>query len=666
MNNENHSDTIMDITDQVQVPPPPPKPPIADGFPALQEGYEAESITEIKSQWLRYNNNYLQQKDVCAMSSDSKLGLWKSICACVKVKTIREWKNNTICKAHIFISRNKVKSVGLVHTCTDQHIGRKRNYKFAQMESTSEELRKLPKNNKCARREAARQYMDAAQSAGFALNESQAYKAVFRMSQQPIDVQMGQYFLLPSIFQAWKRADPDGTYFLDTINPTWKPEADQFQRYYIAPSFCKHAWKHSKTKLFISDASNTATNWMSFNMSMMLAITLDGNNDVVVLAIALCDDDSELSWIWFLQNLMRDYNNIQVFLSNSDCVMEGTNIPNLLQLMNAVPSRCVTSLVNNLERLHSMEFADNEKTLIHQIAKATTPQEYDGHLRELARINPDAAMWLDEHKKQFAAFSFLQQNRSRFGAVASNANELLNSTIQEVKDQPVAAMTTSLLMNISAIHYDRNQKAQQWLADDQQISDYAKQIYEKILQDAETCQVQVVDHEGDLWKAIVSQPRGEATPVPNVVVTVNTASFQRECSCQWVEEMGMPCVHCAAMLCQQNLQPQDHRWFHARYHSHTLIQMYDSEPPDLSLFGKLSSKELVPPEHKLVGPPKRRKIPAVAPDNPHKCAACGERGHHPKTCLHPSTQYRYEQFSEKARQCAESACDIKAAGLFKK
>jgi hypothetical protein len=663
---------------------------ILQDFPALRVGHDegdSISITDIKSQWLRYNHHYQPPKDVLAMTSDAKKGLWKSICACVKgVKTVKEWKNNGICQAHIFVTRNQVKSVNFVHECTDQHAGRQRNYNARQLHMASEELRTLQqqqqqqqqspssssnKNNKRARRgEAAQEYMQVAQNAGFAMHKTQAYKVVFRMSRQPIEVQIGEFYLLQSIFRAWKRADPDGNYSLDTTATTWKPQTEQFQRYYIAPSISKNAWKHSKINFFVSDASETSTNWSSFQMSLLLAVTLDGNNDVVLLAMALCDSPSELNWIWFLQNIMRDYSNIHVFLSDSECVTEGTNIPNLLQLMNAVPSRCITSLIESLEGVLTIELSKEEKYSIQELAKATSPQAYDAQIRTLARTNPDVAVWLDERKSQFVAFCLLEQQpkRTRFGTVVSKANELVHDTIQEVKDQPVASMTTSLLMNISSVHLERRQQAQTWLDEGQLLSDYAKDLYATILQDSTTCQVQVLSQDDQHeWKAIVSQPKqgGEGLPVDSFVVTANTAVFQLECSCQFIEEMGLPCVHGVALLRTQNLPLHDVQWFHPRYHSVTLVHMYDAAPPDFSLFGKLQVQEMLPPEHKVWRPLKRRKVPTAQPNNPHKCAACGELGHHPKTCHQPSTQYRYEQFADKAMEWAESSvCGIPTSRFF--
>lgn len=649
----------------------------SNDFPALEKDHVANCLEDIKSQWLRYNHRHQPQKHVIAMVSDAKKGLWKSICACVKgIKTVKEWKANEICKAHIFVSKSTVKSIDLNHTCTAQHAGRKRNYNSKQLHMASNELLKTlhtPGNNKRARHaDAAQQYIDAASKEGFAVGKATAYKVVSELSRQPIEAQIGEFYFLTSMFQSWKRADPDGSYSLEKNPCSWKPNAEQFQRYYIAPSISKHAWKNSKVHLFISDAYETSSYWSSFQMSSLVAVTLDGNDEVVVLALALCHSDSELNWIWFLQNLMRDFNNIQVFLSSANHVTDGKHIPNLLDLMNAVPSRCVSSLIASVEKSLSIELSPNEKNQIHRLARSTSLQAYEKGIREISSNNPDVAVFLDGERQKFVSHFLMQVKadqpillRKRFGAILSNANTLINENVHEIKDKPIASMTISLMMRISNLHLERKLRAQHLLDTGQLLSDHALRLYETITAGSKEWRVQMVSQEGNVWRGVVSQARDRTTnrhenAVSNFVVSVNTGSFKVECSCQYSEEMGLPCIHGAAMLRSQNLNlgPDDAQWFHPRYHVTTLIQMYDCEPPDFSVFGKVTVQELVPPEHISKIAPKRRKPSSSTPNNPHKCAACGQLGHHPKTCHQPSTKYRYSQFVDRAMEWAKSALDL--------
>lgn len=652
-------------------------------YPALRVGNHGHSMEDIKVQWLRYNHGCDPRKDAIAMVSDAKKGIWKSICACVKgVKTVKDWSQNDICKAHVFVSKSTIKSLDLIHTCTDEHTGRKRNYNASQLHMASQELLKtIPTSNKRSRRsEAAQEYMEAAEKEGFSVGKMQAYKVVIRLSRQPIEAQIGEFFLLSSLFKAWKRADPDGSYTLEKAPCSWKqqqPPTEQFQRYYIAPSTSKHAWKNSRVHFFMSDASNTSSSWSSFQMSLMMAVTLDGNNEVIVLALALCDSDSELNWIWFLQNLMRDFNKVNVFLSSSEHVTDGNHIPNLLELMNAAPSRCIKSLIVSLEKSLSIELTPKEKELIRQLAHSTSAQEYDRQIRTISQNDPDVAVYLDKRKQQFVSHwllqssqdqqpqSFATNKRQRFGEIGSKASDLVHSRVQDIMDQPVASMTTSLLMKLSELNLQRKLRAQQRLENGHLLSAHAQEVYTTILQESQTCQVQVLGQDGNVWRAIVSQPMLHQQPQDGTnssfVVTVNTGTFQVECTCRYTEEMGIPCTHGTALLRNQNLiLGADAQWFHPRYHVTTLVQTYDCDPPDFSVFGKVAVDELIPPEHNATHKPKRRKTnsstPTTAgPSNPHKCAACGELGHHPKTCHQPSTKFRYNQFADKAMEWAKDA-----------
>ncbi len=686
--------TLVQDADQEQIPAkattaaveasaltsPASRPPLE--YPVLQLGHQNCNVSEIKSQWLRYNHRHVPRKDVIVMVSDSKKGFWKSICACVKgVKTIKDWKENRICHAHIFLSMSTVKSIDLNHSCTDDDAGRKRNYNTRQIHMASDQLfSAMTSTNKRSRRlEAAQNYIEAAEKEGFSVGRIQAYNIVSRMSRQPIESQIGEFYFLTSLFTAWKRADPDGSYVLEKTQCSWKPQQpslEQFQRYYIAPSISKHAWKNSHVHLFISDACDTSKTWTSFQMTLLMAATLDGNNQVVVLALALCDTNSELNWLWFLHNLMRDFTKINIFLSSSEHVTEGKHIPNLLTLMNAAPSRCIHSLIVSLEKAFMKQLTTEEKEEIHQLARSTSAEAYHHNLRRLSSTKANVAAFLDARKQKFVAYWLLQSSqkaqsmvdrRQRFGEIASQVNDLVHNQVMEITDQPVASMTTSLLMKISELHLERKLQALRWLESGTLLSAYARNIYSKIIQESQGWKVQLSGHDGNVWCAIVTQPEEQEGISSNFVVSANTASFQMDCSCRFTDEMGFPCVHGTALLRSQNLiLGADARWFHPRYLASTLLDMYDSDPPDFSVFGKVTVDELIPPDHiqssgkQTLRKPNNNTVPAAtsAASNLHKCAACGKQGHHPTTCPQPSTKYRYNQFSDKAMVWANAALDL--------
>jgi hypothetical protein len=622
----------------------------------LEVGYQAQNVDEIKSQWIRYNHE--QSKTVRCMTVDARKGVYKSVCSCAPIKNGKEWRENTICKAHVFTYKYKVTSIDLEHTCSADQPGRKRQYSAALLSLASEEIREYAgPTRQRGSRTAVQQFSENARAAGFEIGRTQAYRVMQRIKQDPIETHIGQYFLLTKMLKVWKRADTGGTYELDTHEASWNEDLEAFQRCYIAPSFCKHAWQHSKVGFVVLDPSFKTTS--HFGHTFFLAVTYDGNNETVLLAFAICDSESDDNWIWFLLNLMKDFPGIQILLLGSKQAIENPNFQHLLQLISAKVSRCVQSLILD----YPEKIPKNDRILIRKMALACTPELYNTYLQVVRKRNPQAATWFDERKDQFVSFSFLDAGKKRFAKVANDVAEdpFLKEVMESIQELPIATMLVSLLTKLIATHIERKNKAEKWL-EENQLPNSVKQLHDQNIADAANHYVQPVYNKGGVWKAYVSHTKADE-PMHRLLVTINTNNFGVECPCRWSQDMGCPCVHCAALLFEKNLHPQDAQWFHARYHVSTLVRMYDApSTPDfsLSLSGKLSVVTLVPPQQCGERTKKPRTYtPTSNPDTVRVCRACGEKGHNHKTCQNPSTRYQFQRFSEQAKKWAESQTDVK-------
>jgi hypothetical protein len=623
---------------------------ILPDLPTLRVGYEEEDLTGIKSQWIRYNHDI--SKSVKCMTADKRKGAYKSVCACAPNKNGTEWRENAICKAHIFIYKNKVTSVNLEHTCSAEDPGRKRQYSVALMTLASEEIRDYTGPTR-DRGTSVQQYAENARAAGFQMGRTQAYKVLQRINQDPIETHIGQYFLLTKIFKGWKRSDSGGAYELDTTDASWNDDLEAFQRCYIAPSFSKHAWKHSKMKFLTLNASFITGG--HFSHTILLAVTYDANNEAVLLAFALCDQESGENWIWFLQNLMRDFPGIQILLSSSKQAMDNPEFRNLLQLISAHCSQCIQSLIDDCPE----KVSKDDWALVERLGKAPTFQLFNVYLQALQKRNPEVAIWLDARKDQFASHLFLEAGKTRFGRVVDGVAEdpCLKEIIESVQDLPIATLLVTLLTKLAILQTERKHRAEQH---GEPLSDYISQHYEKTLLDASKHHVQPTYNKDGIWKAYVSYDK-EDVPLYRILVTVNTDTYQMQCPCEWSQNLGYPCVHCSAFFLKKNLYSKDVRWFHARYLTSTLISMYDAPTlPGFYSAGKLAVVELAPPQQRGERTKKRRAYtPTSNPDTARVCRACGEKGHHHKTCHNPSTQYQFERFSVQAKKWADAQNDVK-------
>lgn len=629
----------------------------AEAMECLQVGYQAESndLSEIKSQWIRFNHT--QSKAVKAMTVDKRGGIYKSVCACAPMKNLNEWRQNTVCQAHLFVYKNAVVSVELEHQCSSEDPGRKRQYNVALLTLASEQIRDYtgPTNE---RGRSVQEYADTARAAGFEVGKTQAYKVLQKINQDPIETHLGQYFLLTSMIKAWKRSDPKGSYELETSPTTWNDDLDAFERIYAVPAFAKHAWKHCKMRFLILNASFRTGG--HFGHTVLLAVTYDANDEVILLATALCEAESQSNWSWFVQNLIRDFPGIQLVLSSSKHVMENEELETVLNLISAKRCWCIRRLMGECPEKLTKE----DQTSVMKLAKACTVQLYNAYLQAFQKSNTSVATWFDNRKHLFASHFFLEANKTRFGRVQDGtADEIIIQEIMEIIDgQPIATLLATLMAQWFRIHEQRKELAQSQAGNPNDLSPQVLQSFQRVINEARNYHIQPIFNRAGQWKAYVSYSQ-EDHPLHRMLVTFNQDSYTMRCPCQQSQELGSTCVHATAVILAKDLGVDHAKWFHPRYHAATQRAIYDFRPePNFVVHGKLKVVELAPPPQSrssTARSKKRNYTPTKNTETARVCRACGEKGHHHKTCQNPSTQYQYERFSEKAKKWAREQRDIK-------
>lgn len=641
----------------------------------LKAGFEGakDDNDEIKANWIRYNQEI--KMTVKTMATDKTRGIWKSVCSRSPHKNIKIWKDSNVCLAHIFTAGNTVTSVNLVHTCSDALPGRKRQYTGSLLSKVSGEIREMQDNmstQEPVRGATIQEYMDKAKAAGFEVRKSQAYRHVqgLNVVKFPIEARIGQYFLLTKMFKVWKRTDSGGSYEIDTEEAPWDDDLEVFERSYIAPSFCKEAWQHTKFRFVVLDSTFKST--ARFGRTFFLAVAYDGNNEALLIGFAVCHSETSNldNWSWFLQNLMRDFPGIQTFLFGCKLAMENSNVLRVLKLTSTRASRCVLGLIADCPA----KLSKTDRLFLQgHLAMACTERVYNAYLEVFKKRNAPAAAWFDEHKEEFATFSFIEEDHLRFGHVANDVGEdqLLKPLMGSIEELPIATMFVTLLSKLAEIHVVRKNNAKKLLEEENQISGYVRKIHEKNIADAENLCVQTIYNKDCVWKGYVSYDAKSNDPLNYLLVRIDTNAFTANCPCQWATHMGCPCVHSVAFIVQNNLDPSDARWFHPHYHTSTLATMYgagddSSTLPDFSacLTGKFSVVPMSPPllesRTELSASKRRKYTPTSNKDMLRTCKSCGEKGHNHKTCANPSTQYQYERFYDDAKKWAKSQTEVKA------
>jgi hypothetical protein len=62
----------------------------------------------------------------------------------------------------------------------------------------------------------------------------------------------------------------------------------------------KYAWSHGNLRIMVSDGTFTTDG--VFKHVILLALTFDGSNNLVVVACACVDGEDDNNWVWFLNS----------------------------------------------------------------------------------------------------------------------------------------------------------------------------------------------------------------------------------------------------------------------------------------------------------------------------------------------------------------------------
>ena len=114
------------------------------------------------------------------------------------------------------------------------------------------------------------------------------------MQKKDIALERDEFRKLPAYVEVLKKEDPSGHFILKTDSAT-----ERFQRLFISPSACRKTFR-SCPRIVACDGTFTKS---KFRQTLLFAVTINENDEVVVLAWALVESENEDTWSFFLKKL---------------------------------------------------------------------------------------------------------------------------------------------------------------------------------------------------------------------------------------------------------------------------------------------------------------------------------------------------------------------------
>ncbi|GJS88679.1 transposase, MuDR, MULE transposase domain protein [Tanacetum coccineum] len=215
--------------------------------------------------------------------------------------------------------------------------------------------------------------------------------------------------------------------------------------------------------LIIIDGAHLKGTYLGTNL---VAVGMDGNNQIIPIATGVSQGETGESWTWFLRKL-------------KDCIGEVPNLAIISDRHYAITLACNTVFPNSFHgyccRHLMMNYgmqSDKFKELYWKTCKAYTPEDFEKLMSDIHALRPDA------HQKLVDAgiekWSRAKCPANRYNYMTSNSVESINAL---TKDNVVRKKLNSTQQEESSQGKNYWSESQQEMYEPQHVTNYTEDMY---------------------------------------------------------------------------------------------------------------------------------------------------------------------------------------------
>jgi hypothetical protein len=393
----------------------------------------------------------------------------------------------------------------------------------------------------------------------------------------------------------------------------WKMETkdDVFSRCFVAPAATLNAYTHCRRFLTI-DRAPWKTKW---DFSLLVAATLDANDQVLPLAWAVVPDEKVESWAFFLRHVRLAFPKID---SPRTALLLNPRLGIDDAVTQELPAVAMIYCCEYLSRTLMEKFKPEEEVR-KQFWKAARAESEPIFAQAIAQIkHPRAKQWIESIPRQRWAKHALPV--PRYDQLAMTSMESLHFLWLNTRNLPVLRALYSIWLNITdRLHHCRGMEFKR----SNTLTDFAQ---EWIVRQKQLCRT---------YTAVASSQ--EQFTVFNKSVGYVVDLNARTCSCLDWQDLQLPCRHALAAIAITSRPIND--FVPPAYHISTYKQIYTGVTMPLELRDLDNFDQCNAPAAKRRGRPSENPSTQRSKDASAQthCSVCKQPGHSGRSDICPTT-----------------------------
>ncbi|XP_025703098.1 uncharacterized protein [Arachis hypogaea] len=380
-------------------------------------------------------------------------------------------------------------------------------------------------------------------------NYTISYRKVWLIKQKAVESIFGgweaSYEALPIWFEAMCHKEPSAVVHFETM-PAYQgddlvPNIRVLYRVFWSYYPCIRAFRHCKPIVQV-DGTHL---YGKYKGCLLVAVSQDGNNNIVPIAFAIVEGETSEAWHFFLSNLRQHVvtrDGVGLISDRHDSIRAAIARSNgAWSPPRAFHMFCIRHIESNFLRKFKALYLQK---LIVNIGYSRTVREYETRYQRLRERGEAYTNWLDRIPREQYALAF--DGGYRWGHMTTNLVECINSVLKGARNLPVTALVKATFYRLNELFTQKRAEAEARINAGHVFSELVTSKLHANQRAAGNIQVSCFDRQNEVF---------EVRECPSGVEYAVDLRRQR-CDCGEFQVDRVPCRHVFACCANQRLDWQ--------------------------------------------------------------------------------------------------------------